>query len=262
MRRTGEARLLRHPCHSHAAAYAADITDIRLNDVGRLHTDHAAELRKVDLLLSLRHGDRKRVGDLRRPFEFGIRTRFLEMPYGIILEHPANLDGPRWRKSAVGVAKNLYVVAQRLADGGNNGLCAAWPAIHVVAEIVADTDLEGAEALLVAQARQAGRLIIGCDGAPHSGAVDRLLRFGAAKQCRHALALTLAFKVPKGGIDSGNGTCGIGTGEFMRADHAGIDKSVDTGRIGAEDHGRHLAMQNGRGDVGIVRRDLTIALEP
>ena len=149
---------------------------------------------------------------------------------------------------------------RRLADGRHDRLGAAGPFVDVVAAFGADAELEGIEAVAVAQAQEAGGLVFRRDVALHRGGVGAELAGLAAEQRHDRLALDLAAPVPERGVEAGHGALEVGAGKLVLLLLDAVDERVDGEGIGAEGIGRDLPVEDLGGDVGVVGRELAPTL--
>ncbi len=262
MRRHGKASLLRHLHHLQGAVDAAEIAHIRLHHVDRAHLDREAPQRQVAILLAARDVEVERVCHLLGPVIFPIGARLLEMADAVILQHAADLDRLFRRVTAIGIHQQAGIGAEGLADERHDLVGPARPFILVMTAFLADAELEGGIAMLVPQAREAHGLLLGRDlAALHAGGIDRKRPRPAAQQFADALARALAAQVPKRGIEPGQGPHQVGAREFVLPLRDHVGQSGDIVSIGAQGPARHLAVKDLAGDVGIVVRDLSPALQ-
>jgi hypothetical protein len=78
MRRAGQPGLVRHLRHPKRAGEAAQITDVGLNDVDRLHLDHPAPVLQLAILFAAGDIDRQSIGDLFGLLVFPVGARLLD----------------------------------------------------------------------------------------------------------------------------------------------------------------------------------------
>ncbi len=128
----------------------ADVADVGLHDVDGSGLDHRPPDARVPVLLPARHVELQRVRHLACPLELPVRARLLEVGDAVLLEHPADLDRLGRRVAAVGVDEQRDVVAERAAHRRDHRLGASGPLVLVVAALLADSDLEGIEAVALA----------------------------------------------------------------------------------------------------------------
>ena len=178
----------------------------------------------------------------------------------MILEHPADLDRAGRRKSAVGVDEQRDLVAERLADGGNDLLRPARPLVDVAAAFGPDPELERIEAVIVTKTLEPFRLGLRRDVPFHRRGIGPQRTRVTADQRADAFAGALAGEVEKRGVEPGNRPIKVGSGKLVLAQRDDVDQAVDVGSIGAERPRRHLAMEDERGDVGVIGRHLPPAL--
>ena len=89
--------------------------------------------RELAVLLAAGHRDGQGVRDLPGLLQLPVGARLLEMLDAMVLEQPADLDGPLGREAAVGVGEQCRIRAQRFADRRHDRLGAAGPLVDIVA---------------------------------------------------------------------------------------------------------------------------------
>ena len=89
---------------------------------------------------------------------------------------------------------------------------------------------------------------------------DGELTVAAPEMAALKLALDPAAQVPQGGVETGHGAAEIGAGELVLALANRRDELVHGEGIFADGPARHLPVEDGRGDIGIIGRELTPAL--
>src|SRR6185437_1478391 len=75
----------------------------------------------------------------------------------------------------------------------------------------------------------------------------------------HRLALDPPAQVPQRGIEAGERAAAVAAGKLVLALLDALDERLDGKGVGAERPGRHLAMEDRGGDVGVVGRGLSPA---
>ena len=179
------------------------------------------------------------------------------MPWASIM--PADLDRAGGREAGIGVGEQRDVGPQRLPDGGNDRLAPARPFVPVAPDLGADPELEGVEALLLAQPPEALGLGLRRDVALHRGGVGAQRPGRAAEKLGDRLAGRLAPEIPDGGVEPAHGAPQVGAGELVLALGDQVEMVVEVVDPDPERPRRHLPVQHQRGDVGIVGRDLAPA---
>ena len=132
------------------AADAAEIEDVRLDDVDGAHLDHPAPGRDLAVLFAAGHRNVEGVGHFPGLLQLPIKARLLEMLDAVVLQQAADFDRAFGRKAAIGIDQQRNIVAQRLADDRHDFFGAARPLVNVVAVFGGDAELEGVEARGVA----------------------------------------------------------------------------------------------------------------
>jgi hypothetical protein len=115
VRRAGQPRASRQLRHLQRPGQAAEVADVRLDDVDRAHVDDPSPLGEQAVLLPAGDVELERIRHLARPVELPVRARLLEVADAVVLEHPADLDRLRRRVAAVRVDEQGDVVAERTA---------------------------------------------------------------------------------------------------------------------------------------------------
>ena len=182
------------------------------------------------------------------------------MRHSVALEHPPDGDRPGRRVAAVRVDEDRHVVSERRADSLDDCLGPSRPFVGVVPALLADADLDRVEPMLLAEPGEALRLVLGRDVPPHARGVRAQAVSSSVEQLEHALALDLPAQVPEGRVEAGQRAVEVGAGKLVLALGDLSDEGLDVERVTTQCMRRDLAMENVRGDVRVVRRDLTPAL--
>ena len=118
-------------------------------------------------------------------------------------------------RAGIGIDQQGGAIAQRAANGGDDGFGAAGPFIGIAAAFGGDAEFEGVKTMRIAQGQKAGRFIGGCDVALHGAGIGAQLARAAADERGDGLARRLAAMVPHCRIEPAKRAVEIGAGEFM-----------------------------------------------
>ena len=224
---TGRPLRRGHAGDPQRAADAAGIEDVRLDDVDGGQLADAPPGRELAVLLAAGHGDVERVRHLPGLLQLPVGARLLVMLDPLGLEQPPDLDRARRREAAVGVDQKMRLGPERLADRRHDRLGPPRPFVDVVPALGADPELEGIEAVLVAQAQEALGLGLGRDVALHRRGVGTQPPGRAAEQLDHRLAVALAAQVPERRVEPGHRALEVGARELVLLLLDPVDQLVD-----------------------------------
>jgi hypothetical protein len=168
--------------------------------------------------------------------------------------------GTGGREAGVAVDEQRRAVPERPPHRWHDRLRPPRPLVNVVAELGADAELEGVEAVGVAQPHEARRLVLWADVALHRGGVGAQLAGRAAEKRTHRLALALALQVPQRRVEPAHRPEQIGAGELQLLLGDAVDDRLDVAVVRAERPRRHLPVHDEGGDVGVVGGHLPPAL--
>jgi hypothetical protein len=177
----------------------------------------------------------------------------------VIFEQVPDLDGAGRGETAVGVDEQCRAIAESPADRRHDLLGAARPFVDVMAVFGSDAELEGVEAELALQALHPLGLGGRRDVAPHRRGIGAQWSRRPAEQADDRQAGLLAAAIPDRGIEAAERALHIGAGKLVFALDNLVGQRVDVVELDVEHPGGDLAMQHGRGDIGIVGRDLADA---
>jgi len=183
-----------HGGNTPGASEAADVTQVRLQDVHRVHADHASPLGQVVVLLAAGDVHRKGRRDFGRPLQFPIRTRLFEPEVTVVFHAATDLDRFGRRVTTVAVGQQFDVVPDGLADRRDQRLGPPGRSVPIVPRGDAEPHLEGPEAAFIPQASQPRSFVGGRDVAFHAGPVHRERDRLAADQLANRFALELAIR--------------------------------------------------------------------
>ena len=198
---------------------------------------------QLAVLLAAGHGNIERVRHLPGLLQFPVGARLLVVLDPLGLEQPPDLDRACRREAAVGVDQKMRLGPEGLADRRHDRLGPARPFVDVVAALRPDPELEGIEAVPVAQAEEALGLGLGRDVPLHGRGIGAQPPGLAAEQLDHRLAVELAVQVPERRIEPRHGALEIGARELVLLLLDPVDQLVDQEDVGTQGVGCDLPVQ-------------------
>ena len=185
------------------------------------------------------------------------RARLLERGVAGVLEPASHRNRHVGRVAAVGVGMELDVGSDRLAHGWNDRFAPSRRRVAIASARRAEPDLERFAPESITELRQSRALVDGADVAAHARSVRGQRPHRPAEQSRHRLAGDLPVEIPKRGVDPGERAAEERPRKLqLRIDHGVVDR-VDLADVAPDHLPRDQPMQHLRGDVGLVRRNLS-----
>ena len=239
------------------ARQAADITDVRLRDIYRMHFQHSPPGRQLAVLLAAGHIYVQRVGHLLGLLQFPIRARLFKMRDAVVFQELSECNRFCRRIAGIGVHQQRAFISAKFGMHARHDVFAApRPFVGVVPAFRGDAKFKRVKTELAAEFRKPRDFGFAVNVAFHGGRVGAHFSRRAAEQCAYRLAGAPAAQIPQRGVQSAERAVQVRAGELVLKFGNAFGEFFNCVRVGAERVRRDLPVHNLRGDVGVVGRGL------